>query len=64
MGLHSGEVVVLTVGEGEKVEYDASGPTVPIAARMEQAAQPGEVFITAATQVLAAGRIETEALHP
>jgi len=64
VGLHSGEVVVLTVGEGDKVEYDASGPTVPIAARMEQVAQPGEVYLTAATHSLAAHRIETEALEP
>lgn len=64
VGLHSGEVVVLTVGEGDRVEYDASGPTVPIAARMEQSAQPGEVFITAATRALAESRIETNSLEP
>jgi tetratricopeptide (TPR) repeat protein len=64
VGLHSGEVVVLTVGEGDKAEWDASGPTVPIAARMEQAAKPGEVYLTAATQALAASRIETQALAP
>ncbi|MBW2376740.1 MAG: AAA family ATPase [Deltaproteobacteria bacterium] len=64
VGLHSGEVVVLTVGEGEKVEYDASGPTVPMAARMEQVAAPGEVYVTGATRSLAAHRIETEALEP
>lgn len=64
VGLHSGEVVVLTVGEGEDVEYDASGPTVPIAARMEQIANPGEVYLTAATQALAASRIDTETLEP
>jgi class 3 adenylate cyclase/tetratricopeptide (TPR) repeat protein len=64
LGLHSGEVVVLTVGEGDKVEYDASGPTVPIAARMEQVAAPGQIYITAATRSLAAHRIETEALEP
>lgn len=64
VGLHSGEVVVLTVGEGDKIEYDASGPTVPIAARMEQAAKPGEVHLTAATRSLAAHRIETDALEP
>jgi class 3 adenylate cyclase len=61
VGLHSGEVVVLTVGEGDKAECDASGPTVPIAARMEQAATPGEVYLTAATQALAASRIEGSA---
>ena len=64
VGLHSGEVVVLTVGEGEKAEYDASGPTVPIAARMEQAAEPGEVYLTGATCSLAGHRIETDALAP
>ncbi len=64
VGLHSGEVVVLTVGEGDKAEYDASGPTVPIAARMEQVAAPGEVYITGATHSLAANRIETEVLEP
>ena len=64
VGLHSGEVVVLTVGDGDKVEYDASGPTVPIAARMEQVAEPGEVYLTAATHSLAAPRIEIEALEP
>ena len=64
VGLHSGEVVVLTVGEGERAEYDASGPTVPIAARMEQAAGPGEVWITAASRALAAQRVKTTALAP
>lgn len=64
VGLHSGEVVVLTVGEGDNIEYDASGPTVPIAARMEQIAQPGEVYLTAATHSLTGHRIEAEALHP
>jgi class 3 adenylate cyclase/tetratricopeptide (TPR) repeat protein len=64
VGLHSGEVVVLTVGEGDRIEYDASGPTVPIAARMEQAAQPGKTYLTAATRALAAHRIEADALEP
>ena len=64
IGLHSGEVVVMTVGEEGKSEFDASGPTVPIAARMEQAATPGEVYITAATCSLAENRIEAHALEP
>ena len=62
VGLHSGEVVVSTVGEGDTVEYDASGPTVPMAARMEQAAEPGEIYLSATTRSLAEARIETEAL--
>lgn len=64
VGLHSGEVVVLTVGEGDKIEYDASGPTVPIAARMEQAAEPGEIYLTAATHALAESRIVARRLEP
>ena len=64
VGLHSGEVVVMTVGEEDKSEYDASGPTVPLAARMEQAAAPGEIYITAATRSLAENRIEAHALEP
>jgi class 3 adenylate cyclase/tetratricopeptide (TPR) repeat protein len=64
IGLHSGEVVVLTVGDEGKNEYDASGPTVSIAARMEQAAAPGEVYITGATHSLAETRIEATKLEP
>jgi len=64
VGLHSGEMVVLTVGEGDNIEYDASGPTIPIAARMEQTAEPGEVYMTAATHSLAETRIETNRLDP
>lgn len=64
VGLHSGEVVVLTVGEGDTREYDASGPTVPIAARMEQVARPGEIYITEATRLLAGGRIDVRTLKP
>ncbi|NIM27597.1 MAG: tetratricopeptide repeat protein [Gammaproteobacteria bacterium] len=63
VGLHSGEVVVLTVGEGEKIEYDASGPTVPVAARLEQAAQPGAIYLSAATRELAESRIEVGPLQ-
>ena len=41
VGLHSGEVVVLRVGSADKAEYDASGASVALAARMEQSTQPG-----------------------
>lgn len=64
VGLHSGEVVVLTVGDGEKVEYDASGPTVPIAARMEHAATPGDMYVTSLTRLLAGERIKVSAREP
>jgi predicted ATPase len=47
--------VVLDVGDDpNKPEYDASGPTVPMAARMEQAAPAGGILITSNTCTLAA----------
>jgi len=64
VGLHSGEVVVLEVGDDpDNPEYDASGPTVPLAARMEQSATAGTVLMTAATRTLAGNLIETDE-HP
>ena len=63
VGLNSGEVVVLEVGDDpEKPEYDASGPTVPLAARMEQSAEAGTILITEQTRALARELIDTTAL--
>ncbi|MBT8435388.1 MAG: adenylate/guanylate cyclase domain-containing protein, partial [Gammaproteobacteria bacterium] len=60
VGLHSGEVVVLEVGDDpNKPEYDASGPPVPLAARMEQSADAGRILITEATRTLAGNLIDT-----
>lgn len=65
IGLHSGEVVVLEVGDDPgKPEYDASGPTVAMAARMEQSAEAGTVLITQKTRDLAGKWITTEAQEP
>ena len=65
VGLHSGEVVVLGVGiDPDHPEYDASGPTVPLAARMEQAAEPGRVLMTNATRMLAGDLVESDAHVP
>ena len=58
VGLHSGEVVVLEVGEDpQNPEYDASGPTVPLAARMEQSATAGTILMTSETRALAGDSI-------
>ena len=64
VGLHSGEIVVLAGGDGDNIEYDADGPAVAIAARMEQAAKPGTVYLTSATRSLAESRVESEPLAP
>ncbi|MBT8433602.1 MAG: AAA family ATPase, partial [Gammaproteobacteria bacterium] len=63
VGLNSGEVVVLEVGDDpERPEYDASGPTVPLAARMEQSAEAGSILMTDHTRVMAGNRIDSERL--
>jgi class 3 adenylate cyclase len=63
VGLNSGEVVVLEVGDNpEKPEYDASGPTVPLAARMEQSAEAGTILITEETRTLAGEFIDSTEL--
>jgi len=65
IGLNSGEVVVLEVGDDpERPEYDASGPTVPLAARMEQSATGGKILITEQTHALARNFIEVVELPP
>lgn len=65
IGLHSGEVVVLEVGaDPQHPEYDASGPTVPLAARTEQAASPGSVLVSDATRALAGESIVVRAHAP
>ncbi len=48
-GLNSGEVIVGTIGDDLRVDYTAQGHTVGLAARMEQIAEPGKVYLTAHT---------------
>ncbi len=52
LGLNSGEVVVgaiRTVGNDLRMDYTAQGHTVGLAARMEQIAEPGKIYLTAHT---------------
>ncbi len=55
MGLNSGEVVVGRIGDDLRMDYTAQGHTVGLAARMEQLADPGHVYLTADTAQLVAG---------
>jgi class 3 adenylate cyclase/tetratricopeptide (TPR) repeat protein/ABC-type branched-subunit amino acid transport system ATPase component len=64
VGLHTGEVVVLRVGSAGKEEYDASGPSVALAARMEQTSTPGTVQLTSSTLAMVESRFEAEPLAP
>ena len=48
-GINSGPVMVGNVGSDLRYEYTALGDAMNVAARMEQAAEPGQVLITANT---------------
>ncbi len=62
MGLNSGEVVVGGVGDDMHMEYTAVGHTVGLAARMEQLAAPGTVYIASSTADLVEGFFDLEDL--
>src|SRR5439155_16878157 len=55
MGLNSGDVVVGAIGDDLRMDYTAQGPTVGLAQRMEQLAEPGRVYLTEHTARLGAG---------
>ena len=58
IGVSTGEVVT---GTAERL---ATGDALNVAARLQQAAQPGEVLIAAATRVLAGGAVDVEPVEP
>src|SRR5207245_8158123 len=62
MGLNSGEVVVGTIGDDLRMDYTAQGHTVGLAARMEQLAEPGKVYLTEHTAKLVTGLFQLEDL--
>jgi class 3 adenylate cyclase len=62
MGLNSGEVVVGRIGDDLRMDYTAQGRTVGLAARMEQLAEPGKVYLTEHTAALVSGYFELEDL--
>ncbi len=64
VGLHSGDVLYRTVSPDQAPEVDAVGLAVQVAARMEQIAPAGSVYLTEATQALTQGLIETRPIGP
>ena len=64
VGLNSGEVVVRTIGGDLRMDYTAVGETTHLAARMEQLARPGSVFLTQAVLNLVEGFVDVKSLGP
>lgn len=62
VGLNSGDVLYRTVTSDIGLEVDVVGPVVHLAARMEQMAPPGSVYLTGETQALTQGLVETRNL--
>ena len=53
VGIASGEVIVRSVGSDLRRDYSAVGLTTHVAARLEQAARPGTILVTADTHRMA-----------
>ena len=62
VGIHTGPVVVGTLGNDLRVEFKAVGNTVNIAARMEQLSEPGTTYVSDDTFKLTEGMFRFEAL--
>ncbi|MGD8763777.1 MAG: adenylate/guanylate cyclase domain-containing protein, partial [Desulfobacteraceae bacterium] len=62
VGIHTGLVVLGTLGNDLRVEFKAVGETVNLASRMEGLAEPGATYVTQDTYKLTEGFFRFEAL--
>jgi class 3 adenylate cyclase/tetratricopeptide (TPR) repeat protein len=62
VGIHTGPVVVGTLGNDLRVEFKAVGETVNLASRMEGLSEPGATYVTQDTFKLTEGFFRFEAL--
>ena len=57
MGLNTGLVVVGSIGDNLRMDYTAVGDTTNVAARLEHAADPGDILVSEATARLVRGEM-------
>jgi class 3 adenylate cyclase/tetratricopeptide (TPR) repeat protein len=62
VGIHTGPVVVGTLGNDLRVEFKAVGDTVNLASRLQSLADPGATYVTEETFKLSEGMFRFEAL--
>ncbi|MGZ3536664.1 MAG: adenylate/guanylate cyclase domain-containing protein, partial [Thermodesulfobacteriota bacterium] len=62
IGLNSGPVVVGSIGDDLRMDYTAIGDTTNLAARVEQAAKPGEVWMSQETCNIIRGYFKEESI--
>ncbi len=62
MGLNTGPVVVGKIGDNLRMDYTAIGDTTHLAARLQQVAEPGAVYVSESTLRLVQDHADCEAL--
>ncbi len=64
MGIHTGPVVFGPVSGGLRMDYTAIGDTANVAARLQEAAEPGTILVSETTRRLAQGFARVEPVGP
>src|SRR6266481_2538604 len=64
IGVHTGPVVFGPVADNLSMDYTVIGDTANVAARLQQAAEPGTILVSEATRLLAQGYARVESVGP
>src|SRR6516225_7505058 len=64
IGIHSGPVIFGSIGDRLPMDHTVIGDTANIAARLQQAAEPGTILVSEATRLLAQGFARIEPVGP